>query len=500
MNGTYVDDLESLKNQGDTDREVNVPASVSLNKPMMKITVQKIIDGRDDQAIQDIFSGLPEDIICALIVVTMIRKFWLLCATNVNGFGIGIHERRLSCLMNGKVQNPGVQNLRNQNGVIVILGIANQNGNGNVVAARVEGNANRNNDNQIRCYNCRGLGLLARNCTVRPRRRDAAYLQTQLLIAQKEEAGIQLQAEEFDLMAAAKDLDEIEEVNANCILMGNLQQASTSGTQTDKAPVYDSDGSVEVHDYENCYNNEIFDMFTQEEQTRGGTVEQHPLTVEETYAYFESLYNNLAIKVEKVNTINRKLRETNADLTTELASSILNEEFSDDTTPSVEQKFLNEALEWEIERLLRAIFSQDIMSIMHSNSVVDTLNFQIELDRTKERFENRIIKKENEYAKLWNDWYNKCEECKYDKISYDKAYNNMQQKIKRLQARLGDLKGKCKDTPSVLDTFEPLSQKLENENVELEFQIRNYAKENAHLKTAYQNMFDSINVTRTQTK
>ncbi|GKG45335.1 hypothetical protein Tco_0495413, partial [Tanacetum coccineum] len=25
----------------------------------------------------------------------------------------------------------------------------------------------------------------------------------------------------------------------------NLQQASTSGTQTDKAPVYDSDGSAE---------------------------------------------------------------------------------------------------------------------------------------------------------------------------------------------------------------------------------------------------------------
>ncbi|GKG17601.1 hypothetical protein Tco_0362558, partial [Tanacetum coccineum] len=23
----------------------------------------------------------------------------------------------------------------------------------------------------------------------------------------------------------------------------------------------------------------------------------------------------------------------------------------------------------------------------------------------------------NKYAKLWNDWYKKCEECKYDKIS-----------------------------------------------------------------------------------
>ncbi|GJR90517.1 putative reverse transcriptase domain-containing protein [Tanacetum coccineum] len=92
------------------------------------------------------------------------------------------------------------------------------------------------------------------------------YLQTQLLIAQKEEAGIQLQAEEFDLMAFCPDLDEIEEVNANCILMANLQQASTSGTQTDKAPVYDSDGSAEVHNYEQLMILRIFNMFTQEEQ------------------------------------------------------------------------------------------------------------------------------------------------------------------------------------------------------------------------------------------
>ncbi|GKD63995.1 hypothetical protein Tco_1306103 [Tanacetum coccineum] len=43
-----------------------------------------------------------------------------------------------------------------------------------------------------------------------------------VIVDQKEETGIQLQAEEFDLMATAADLDEIEEVNANCILMANL--------------------------------------------------------------------------------------------------------------------------------------------------------------------------------------------------------------------------------------------------------------------------------------
>ncbi|GJZ57261.1 retrovirus-related pol polyprotein from transposon TNT 1-94 [Tanacetum coccineum] len=216
--------------------------------------------------------------------------------------------------------------------------------------ARAEGNGNgnENNGNQVRCYNYRGIGHLARNCIVKPRRMDVAYLQTQLLIAQKEEARIQLRAEKFDLMAVAGDLDKIEEVNANCILMANLQQASTSGNQTDNAPVYDSDGSTKVHHSKNCYDNDIFDMFTQVEQYNEllepiskphqvqqndcnvisivssmeqcrGTVEQNPAIVEETHAYFESLYNNLAIEVEKVNSVNRKIKETNAELTTELA-------------------------------------------------------------------------------------------------------------------------------------------------------------------------------------
>nr|GEV31389.1 hypothetical protein [Tanacetum cinerariifolium] len=185
----------------------------------------------DDQAIHIILLGLPKDIYVAVDSCETAQEIWLRIRLFRMQFRIWVWKSKWDYYCFG---------IANQN--------KNHNGNGNVVATRAEGNGNGNANNgyQIRCYNCIGLGHYAKNYTVRPRRKDVAYLQTQLLIAQKEEARIQLQGEEFDLMANAGDIDEIEEVNANFILMAILQQASTSGTQTEKAPVYDSDGSAEV--------------------------------------------------------------------------------------------------------------------------------------------------------------------------------------------------------------------------------------------------------------
>nr|GEZ08041.1 hypothetical protein [Tanacetum cinerariifolium] len=298
-----------------------------------------------------------------------------------------------------------------------MLMVDDNHGNGNAVAARAEGNGNGINGNLIKCYNSQGEGHYVSNYTVKLRKRD-----------------------------------------------------------TDSDPVYDSDGSAEVHHSRYCYANDIFNMFTQEEQYTEllepipepnqvqqndrnvifevssveqdmKTVDQHPATAKETRAYFESLYNILAIEVEKVNLVNLKMKETNDDLTTELAryknqekcfeisqekyeklkrlqnfkihflkeASKFVRDFKSLVKEADESLAKHKALELEIERLLRAVVSQDIMS-------------------------------------------------------------------------------------SVQSTPDPLPRKLENENVELEFQVQNYERENAHLKTAYKNIFDSINVTRAQTK
>nr|GFA42418.1 hypothetical protein [Tanacetum cinerariifolium] len=284
------------------------------------------------------------------------------------------------------VQNPRVQDIRNQNGIIGVQGNGNQNpiGNDNLVATRPKGNAARQNGNQIRCYNCRGVGHYARNCT------------------------------------------------------------------TNNTPVYDSDRSAEVH--ENCNDNEIFNMFTQKEQ------------------YTELLEPILESHQVPQNDNDVISEDTSVEQGGEIEAAKFVGDFKSLANEADASLAKNKTLELKIKRLLKAVVSQDIMIIVQNKNVVDTSGLQTELERTKARFENCIIKKENEYAKLWNNWYKKCDECKYDKISYDKAYKDMQLKIKRLQTQLGDLKGKSKDTSCTSDTRNPLSQKLENENVELEFQ------------------------------
>ncbi|GJR09475.1 retrovirus-related pol polyprotein from transposon TNT 1-94 [Tanacetum coccineum] len=284
------------------------------------------------------------------------------------------------------VQNQGNQNVGNHNRLSVVPEIVNQHGNGNVVTARAEGNGNDINGNQIRCYNCRGEGHYASNYTVKPRKRDAAYLQTQLQIDQKEEAGIQLNSDEFDYMASAVAYDETDEVNANCTLKDNLQQASTSDTQTDKAPVYDSDRSAEVHHSENCYDNDIFNMFTQVWNKVGGTVEQNP--IEETCVLYDSLYNNLSIEVEKVNMVNRNLKATNVALTTELARYKNQEKFFEINQEKYDK--LERLQNFEIQFLKEvAKFVQDFKSL--ANKADEYLDKQKTLELEIERLLRAVI-------------------------------------------------------------------------------------------------------------
>ncbi|GJX86202.1 gag-pol polyprotein [Tanacetum coccineum] len=133
-------------------------------------------------------------------------------------------------------------------------------GNGNVVAARAEGNAPGNNGNQIRCYNCRGLGHLARNCTVRPRRRGCCLFSSRLNCWILSKEGKQESTPSGRVCFGWLLPEILMKLRKSCKLhlwMANFAASIDIGTQTGQTPVYDSDGSVSSGKQITTLNEEI---------------------------------------------------------------------------------------------------------------------------------------------------------------------------------------------------------------------------------------------------
>nr|GEW65814.1 Gag-Pol polyprotein [Tanacetum cinerariifolium] len=146
-----------------------------------------------------------------------------------------LNQQGFNAWQNGGIQgaqNAGVQSGGNQNGLVVVPRIANQSGTGNVVAARAEGQEE-------------GMLLIF-------------ILRCSLLKRKKQGFNFKLKN-----------------------LTSRLLQASTSGTQHDRAPVYDTDGSAKN-------DNHVTSVAPSMVQS-GGTVETSSVPNEEIRAHQETM-------------------------------------------------------------------------------------------------------------------------------------------------------------------------------------------------------------------
>ncbi|GJR94864.1 retrovirus-related pol polyprotein from transposon TNT 1-94 [Tanacetum coccineum] len=172
---------------GDADREVPVPATFH-EQTDDELTAAEIKQMEaDDQAIQTILLGLPEDIYAAVDSCETAQEIWLRGATTDERFELDSRKEGSDVYWNGKGCHDAVQN---QKGQIVFRNLG---------------------------YG--GLGLLLRTARSDQGGRDAAYLQTVIDCSKGKKAGIQLQAEEFVLTGSlAEDLDELRKSMQHCIL------------------------------------------------------------------------------------------------------------------------------------------------------------------------------------------------------------------------------------------------------------------------------------------
>ncbi|GJS96002.1 retrovirus-related pol polyprotein from transposon TNT 1-94 [Tanacetum coccineum] len=247
-------------------------------------------------------------------------------------------------IQNGQVTVQNVQRRQSQ-------GYAVNNGKSQAIRTRVINTvreANANQPRSIRCYNCRGEGHMAKQCTAKKRVKDFEWFKVKMLLAQAQEAGVILHKDQKDFldnrleeMEDCNDLqlqitsnfkaDHVDAYDSDCddeatscaIFMASLSPAgSLSGDIV--APTYDSDILFETEYTEHSvFNNDSYYELTSNNNvisyadyivTIENDVAQYVPPPEQDNAMILSIIEQMKCQVEKCNTVNQETTSVNESL------------------------------------------------------------------------------------------------------------------------------------------------------------------------------------------
>ncbi|GJR03313.1 integrase, catalytic region, zinc finger, CCHC-type containing protein [Tanacetum coccineum] len=319
---------------------------------------------------------------------------------------------------------------------------------------------NNRNTSTVQCYNYSGKGHYARNCP-KPRVRDSKYFMEQMLLAKQDEAGVILTDEQNDfLFADASRMEEIEELSANICLMAIIQPADNT---SDAGPSYDSAFISEVQSSSNNENEE--QMYPTHTKIINSTIGDDQIDSDIIFE-FNCTWGKLKVA--------RDIKEMK-DVFESTKSKLCELEKQNDF---LKDQLLEVSLKHEVE-----------LSVLLNHECVDnSLHAEIEQLKKKsieiqEGLQTRI--------KILEKDVQRCEKQSVDfelKLQHEKEKHKWDSNLKN------------KNTNPLDYSWISKMEKLEDENVSLDFTVQSLIKERDNVKLEYQKLFNSIKKTRSQTQ